>query len=149
MPIETKSETLSQRETSLSESIGAAERLLRTGNWRKAERLCLKMVEHGDDADAVRLLGTMHMQAGRPAEAFPWLERAVSLEPGSAPARFALARALQAMGNMREAAGAWLAGIEIDPSEVFDHIGPADWFLAIRLYAPGTLAGRHTLLGHP
>src|SRR5436309_5504640 len=101
-PIRTTIEALSQ-----SEQIGAAERLLRAGNWRKAERLCLKMIEQGANPDAMRLLGRLNIEAGRPSAALPWLQKVVSLEPASAAARFALATALQSLGNMREAAGAW------------------------------------------
>src|SRR3989442_3922690 len=144
MPIQTTSDAKYR-----SEQMSAVERFVRAGNWRKAERLCLKMVEDGSNADAMRLLGRINMEAGRPLEALPWLQKAVALEPASAAARFALATALQSMGNMRQAAGAWLAGIEIDPGSVFAHVGLADTLLELGLYEAAATAASQALLVDP
>jgi len=56
-----------------------------------------------ENAEALRLLGTLYAQTGRPAEAIPLLERAVAADPRNDDGHNNLALALEAVGRPAEA----------------------------------------------
>lgn len=85
----------------------------------------------------------------RPRKALPLLQQAVARDPLNAQACFALAKAFQAVGNNREAAGAWVAGLQIDPTYLPGHLALTHVLLALGLADAGLIAAQHAVLAGP
>jgi tetratricopeptide (TPR) repeat protein len=67
----------------------------------------------------------------------------------AAKAHFARAQNMQSQGQIREAAAAWLAGLETDPRHHFAHIALADTLLQLGLHDAAAVAGRQALMVDP
>ncbi len=70
-----------------------------------------------ENGEALRLLGTLHAQTGRTAEAIPLLERAVTADPGDDEAHNNLALALEAVGRIDEAETHLREALRLAPGE--------------------------------
>jgi tetratricopeptide (TPR) repeat protein len=66
-------------------------------------------------AEAYQLLGVLHLEEGKYAEAGPELQKAAELEPHMSTAYFALGICRNLMGKYAEAEPAFLRGLELNP----------------------------------
>lgn len=67
----------------------------------------------------------------------------------AAQAHFKLAKSLQSEGRVAEAAGQWVAGLQIDPSSELAHLSLADALLELKLFQPASIACEHALMVTP
>jgi tetratricopeptide (TPR) repeat protein len=72
-------------------------------------------------AEAYQLLGVMHMQEGKLADAEPALQKATELEPNLSTAYFALGMCRNYLAKYPEAETALLKGLELDPQSPDGH----------------------------
>jgi len=78
--------------------------LHQAGQGGEAARLYAQILRsHPDQYDSLHFLGVSHLQAARPADALPLLERAVEVRPGEAAAHVSRALALNGLGRHAEA----------------------------------------------
>ncbi len=70
-----------------------------------------------ENAEALRLLGTLYAQTGRPAEAIPLLERAVAANPRDDDAHNNLALALESVGRVAEAEEHLREAVRLAPAD--------------------------------
>jgi tetratricopeptide (TPR) repeat protein len=101
---------------------------LQQGQLDKAERLCGAILEHrGDDFDALHLLGFIHLQRGRHAEAIGFLTKAVKVDAGSADAMSNLGLALHGAERFEEAIAHYRDALTLAPRhpEVLYNLGNA------------------------
>lgn len=108
------------------------------GDDPAAEELALKraLAASPGDFEANRRLGELYAQQGRPAEAVPYLERAVGIRD-TAELRSLLGSAFEKAGNLLAAAEEYQRAAHMDPTE--DHL--FDWgdnLLQLRAYVPAT-----------
>lgn len=97
-------------------SLDAARRHHQAGELDKAEALCRQILAaDGRNADAACLLGLLHLQRGRLAEALDQLERAAQLAPQSAEAHFHLGSALAQSGQLEDAIDALTRAVGLKP----------------------------------
>jgi tetratricopeptide (TPR) repeat protein len=82
-------------------------------------------------AEAYQLLGVMHMQSGKFADAEPELQKATDIEPNLSTAYFALGVCRNVMAKYPEAETALLKGLELDPQSADGHyqLGNTYWAL--------------------
>jgi tetratricopeptide (TPR) repeat protein len=82
-------------------------------------------------AEAYQLMGVMHLQTGRLAEAEPELQKATEIEPNLSNAYFALGICRNVMAKYPEAETALLKGLELDPQSADGHyqLGNTYWAL--------------------
>jgi tetratricopeptide (TPR) repeat protein len=103
-------------------------------------------------------LGGVLLEAGRPADALPYFQRAVQINPNLAQARFGFGNVLVRLGRNREAVAEYEAALRLDPGLlgahinlglVFDHARrlPAaiDQFQAALRLAPNSAAAHDDL----
>lgn len=126
-----------------------AKRHLAAGKPRKAEQVCEHILKTEQNAAAAHLLGELYESCGRRADAARWFSRAAEWEAQCAEYQFSYARVMQAQGSMQEAAGAWLAGVENDPSNLTGHLGLADTLISLGLLDAAMIAAKQALLIAP
>jgi tetratricopeptide (TPR) repeat protein len=82
-------------------------------------------------AEAYQLLGVMHMQSGKFADAEPELQKATDIEPNLSTAYFALGICRNVMAKYPEAEAALMKGLELDPQSADGHyqLGNTYWAL--------------------
>jgi tetratricopeptide (TPR) repeat protein len=82
-------------------------------------------------AEAYQLLGVMHLQGGKFADAEPELQKATDIEPNLSTAYFALGICRNYMAKYPEAEAALLKGLELDPQSADGHyeLGKTYWAL--------------------
>ena len=68
-------------------------------------------------------VGWTYMLMGRPAEALPWLERAIAITPASGRVYFLVAAAHEQLGRHDEAVAAMAKGLELRPGSTTLNIG--------------------------
>ena len=96
----------------------ALSRLPEPGAHKMAIVQCLRIEELAPDyADVTYNLGQLHRQAGHPAEAVPYLHRAVEINPYDVERRIALAAALHEMGQDEEALQQLERALQIRPDD--------------------------------
>jgi tetratricopeptide (TPR) repeat protein len=87
----------------------------RAGEFAESRLLFLECLEQGgEDLDILLPLAVMGVREGRLAEAVEFAERAVTLEPESAEARYWYGRALLREGRTEEARRQWEQGLQLD-----------------------------------
>jgi Flp pilus assembly protein TadD len=86
------------------------------GDYSRAERDCLRSLEHGSNADALALLARCKLESGDGAGAVMELERALALAPLTAERCVLYARALSAAGRHEEAIQTAAQARQLDPS---------------------------------
>jgi predicted Zn-dependent protease len=94
--------------------------LRRTGDLQKAEEAFRSVLD--DDADHLKSLvnlGRVLIDADRPAEALPWLEHAVEVDPASVDGHRVLARALHSLGRREEALATYDLALGIDSTDAW------------------------------
>lgn len=96
---------------------------IQLGYWRNSETLFRHALDvTKDNPVANHNLGSYLMASpGRLAEAFPYLETAVRLEPDSPPAHTDLGTALAKAGRLPEAIAQFQAAIHLDPDAPIPH----------------------------
>ena len=72
-----------------------------------------------DNAVALTILGWMQFQSGAPADARVSLRQALELDPGLVSARYRLARTLEVMGQVTQAAAEYRRVIDLDTSGIY------------------------------
>ena len=78
--------------------------LHQSGQAEEAARLYAQILRsHPDQYDSLHFLGVAHLQAARPDEALPLLDRAVEVRPAEAAAHASRALALNGLGRHAEA----------------------------------------------
>ena len=82
-------------------------------------------------AEAYQLLGVMHLQAGKFADAEPELQKATELEPNLATAYFALGICRNFMAKYAEAETALLKGLDLNPASADGHYQLANTYWAL------------------
>ena len=88
----------------------------RAGRAGEAVELCrLVLGAQPDHFDAIALMGACAMQAGDPAAARQWFERAIAVAPSDAQARNNLGVALQQAGLWEESLAAFSRAVELAP----------------------------------
>lgn len=86
------------------------------GEFDKVERLCAGILEHWpDNFDALHLLGLLHFQRHRLAEALRYLAAALKANPGSSDAMSNLGLALHTAGHYDEAISSYRSALELVP----------------------------------
>jgi Flp pilus assembly protein TadD len=110
-------------------------------------------------AEAYQLLGVMHLQVGKFAEAEPALQKATEIEPNMSTAYFALGICRNQMREYPEAETALLKGLELDPASADGHYQLANTYWALERWQDSEshaqkavtlkpdLAGAHVLEG--
>jgi Flp pilus assembly protein TadD len=110
-------------------------------------------------AEAYQLLGVMHLQVGKFAEAEPALQKATEIEPNMSTAYFALGICRNQMRKYPEAETALLKGLELDPASADGHYQLANTYWALERWQDSEshaqkavtlkpdLAGAHVLEG--
>ncbi len=87
------------------------------GNLAQAEKLYQDVLAASpQDINALHLLGVVHLQQNRAAEAVAFLQRAVALNPNLSAVQFNLGLALGAYGQPAEALAAFDAAVAADPN---------------------------------
>lgn len=102
------------------------------GHFDKAERLCAAILEYrGDDFEALHLLGFIHLQRGRHADAIGLLAKAVRADAGSVDARSNLGLTFHNAGRFEEAIAQYRNALALAPHhpEILYNLGNA--FLAL------------------
>jgi len=100
----------------------------REGHLDKAMRLCGAILEYrSEDSEALNLLGLIHLQRRRPAEALGFLSRALKADPTSVDAMSNLALALHAAGRFEEAIAHYRNALMLAPRhpEILYNLGNA------------------------
>jgi tetratricopeptide (TPR) repeat protein len=100
----------------------------RTGDLDKAMRLCGAILEYrSEDSETLNLLGLIHLQRRRPAEALDFLSRALRADPGSVDAMSNLGLALHAAGRFEEAVARYHNALKLAPRhpEILYNLGNA------------------------
>ena len=78
--------------------------LHQSGQGEEAARIYAQILRaHPDQYDSLHFLGVSHLQAARPAEALPLLDRAVEVRPAEPKTHASRALALNALGRHAEA----------------------------------------------
>ncbi|WP_160331074.1 tetratricopeptide repeat protein [Bradyrhizobium macuxiense] len=86
------------------------------GEFDKAERLCAGILEHAPgNFDALHLLGMLHFQRHRMAEALRFLAAALKANPGSSDAMSNLGLALHTAGYYDEAISRYRCALQLVP----------------------------------
>lgn len=110
-------------------------------------------------AEAYQLMGVMHLQTGKLAEAEPELQKATDLEPNLSTAYFALGICRNYLAKYPEAETALLKGLELDPQSADGHYELAKTYWNLSRYPDSEtqaekavalkpdLAGAHVLEG--
>jgi len=93
-----------------------AQRLLREGRVREAERACEAVLERSpDDIEALNVVALASVRDGKPFRAVALLERATRLDPGNPVSFHHLGRAQETMGNLLAAVTALAEAIRLKP----------------------------------
>ncbi|MEO8099772.1 MAG: tetratricopeptide repeat protein [Acidobacteriota bacterium] len=130
-------------------ALEATSQLLAEGKWRKAEKACLQILEHGSVPGAACLLGQIYVASGQPNRGLEWFKKARIGDPENATTHFGCAGILQTNGDAAGAAAAWIAGIQVDPTYLPAHLGLSDTLLALGLFDAAMIAARQALLVDP
>jgi tetratricopeptide (TPR) repeat protein len=124
--------------------------LHRAGRLDEAARLYARVLERSPgSADALHLLGALHLDARRPAEALPLLQRAASLAPSVSAFHATLGRALAALGRPADAVEAYSRALELRPGAAEVHAHAADAYAALRRWDPAVEHGRRAYQAFP
>src|SRR5947207_5560576 len=92
----------------LADALAQAQQYHRSGALQQAEQLYRQILQVDPaNAEALRLLGVLASQVGRPDLGIQYLGQAVQVNPPSAAAHADLAAAFQALGQLAEAAAAY------------------------------------------
>jgi len=109
---------LSAREEDPQKQLQHALRLYKTGNSKKAERVCRNVLKENPSlGDAHELLGIVLEREGREREAFAEYSAAISISPTIASYRFVLGTALERENNLDEALEQYRIAHELDPND--------------------------------
>ena len=96
---------------------GALSRLPEPSAREMAIEQCLRIEELAPDyADVTYNLGQLRLLAGQPAEAIPYLRRAVEINPYNAERRIVLASTLHAVGQTDEALSQLDRALQLQPN---------------------------------
>lgn len=89
---------------------------------RDAESLYLELLAQSpEDVDACNLLGLLHLESGRPADAADWIGKAVALRPADPQAHYNLGLAFRKLGRLDDAAGHFQAAAVQSPQNAEAH----------------------------
>lgn len=111
-----------QREVTLEEALGLAQRLQREERFDEAESLYLQLLEwRPDDANVLQFFGVLRHQQGRHDEALALLELALRQQPEAVGAWVNLANVLIERGLHDDAVQALRNVITLDPESVMAH----------------------------
>lgn len=112
--------------STLADALTQAQHYHRSGDLYQAEQLYRQILQTDPaNAEALRLLGVLASQVGRPDLGVPYLQQAVRVQPQSAAAHADLAAAFQAMGRLAEAAFSYQQAVFLSPDDVqlLDNLG--------------------------
>jgi len=112
------------------------------GRLKEAEQDYLETLKADDrDADALRLLAALYVQANRPQEAIAFFERAHRADPRNAETLNNLGVALRNSGRLEEAADRYAQALQIDPhsAEARGNLANAHYERGNALIAPKQL----------
>lgn len=105
------------------QGIEEAQASYRLGDWAGAERLARKVLDRkADSFAALRLLGNIAAQTGRPEEGYALLSRAIELNPERADALNELGIVLQELGRVEAALEAYERAIRLEPDYAEAHV---------------------------
>ena len=100
------------------------------GEFDKAERLCACILEHApDNFDALHLLGMLHFQRHRLAEALRYLAAALKANPGSPDVMSNLGLALHTAGHHDEAITKYRSALQLMPDHPEFHYNLGNTYL--------------------
>jgi len=120
------------------------------GELDKAERLCAGILEHWpDDFDALHLLGMLHFQRHRLAEALRFLGAALKANPGSADAMSNLGLALHTAGHYDEAISRYRSALQLAPDHPEFHYNLGNTYLALGRFTDAVSSYEAALAGRP
>jgi aspartate beta-hydroxylase len=93
-----------------------AQRLLREGRVREAERACEAVLEHSpDDVEALNVVALASVRDGKPVRAVALLERATRVDASNPVSWHHLGRAHETLGNFPAAAAALEEAVRLKP----------------------------------
>ena len=88
----------------IHETLADANRLFQTGEYKRAEEICLRILrENPDEPGALSIVGGLAFQAGRHAESVRILQRAARLAPDRISSYLNLLRVYIAIGDGKSA----------------------------------------------
>jgi tetratricopeptide (TPR) repeat protein len=104
-----------------------AEKAYASGDVRRAEALCRKIVDAGPEAGAraMSLLAAIAADDGRVEEGLAWAQRARRTDPRAASPAYVTGRLLQEAGRLQEAEASYREAVALDPghARAYNNLG--------------------------